>query len=294
MKTEKQGIKIYITGLAIIIIFLSGFNNGLSISSSTISTYYMLKMFEVKGFMIALTGLVILLYSSITKRKGLYIVSILITIVGYTYSAIAILSVLGKQASEIIINTHIGLILYILSAVIALISILIPSKNNPTNETILNTKNEKENSIFTKKILGFKEIPYEALTVLSNDKNSKMLMLSYTINNEVKSITLPYKQIKDINYIVSTRLSEVSPKTNDSFAANALLSAVLFGGNPIIASGALAYLNSDDTSQKTKFTTSFDIKITIIPTNETSEIILTTLVNPERFINEIKNDIIQT
>lgn len=288
---EEVNYKLYIVIITFVICFIAGFAEAVTISSITFSVEsYTLKMFSIKGVPLVTTGLIFLVYSVISKKKSAYIISSLFVILGYGYTFITFINIYRSQINAIKIDVHVGLVLYIVSAVMFLIAIILPSSKKEHKEEIVDDA-QRGNAIFTQKILGFKEIPYNSVTILTNNKDNKQIILSYVLNDKKNDIIVPYSEIKDVNYTISTRITEVDPKINDSVAANMMLSSFLFAGNPLLILGANYYLNNNDSGLSTKVTSTFDIKIVILHNNVSNDIILTTVANPKQFINELIGDI---
>ena len=129
--------------------------------------------------------------------------------------------------------------IYYSSALFLIISLFFNIKNvesnKPQNETLTNGDNiDKNNFLFTNIILGFKEIPYYTTILLVNNISDKTLDLIYTIDNNKQIKKIPLDAIKNITYRDKVKVSNSMKKVEENETKSVLLSAVVFGGNPLM------------------------------------------------------------
>jgi len=188
--------------------------------------------------------------------------------------------------------------LYLSSALFLLFSLFFHI-NKKTNELsnndspILNNL-DKNNFLFTNFVLGTANIPYDTTLLLVNNTIDNTLDLIYNINNNNQVIKLDKNSIKNIYYKTNITMQNVSKITPLHETKSILLSAVVFGGNPIaqyIGSDVFNDLFDDITNNydKVNFNTDYEIIIETIINNEEIKFILNTKNNPEKIIKLILN-----
>lgn len=159
------------------------------------------------------------------------------------------------------------------------------------NDIITNDINEN-NFIFTNFITGLKEIPYNTMTLLVNDITKNSVNLVYNVNNNNQAIILPLNTIKNISHINKIRTPSSTKKIEENETKSMLLSAIMFGGNPLIQVVGNNSFNSlfnslSNNYDKVNFNVYYEIIIEVIINNEEKKLIFTSEQSPENFINQI-------
>ncbi len=161
-----------------------------------------------------------------------------------------------------------------------------------------NTKNNieqninEDNFIFANLILGVKGIPLYTETLLVNNIVDNSLDIIYAVENNKQAIKIPVNNVKSISCQTSTRIQNITKKTESNETKSMLLSAVVFGGHPLLQlAGNSAFNNFFDgvssNYDKINLNTHYEITIEVIIDNQDSKFILNTSSNPEIFINQI-------
>lgn len=188
-----------------------------------------------------------------------------------------------------------GTYIYILSAILFLINIFIPSPKenslNNSNQTALinklgieENKNIQDDSyIFCKYIYGIEELKSytDGAIKINNDNSISIIVIGE--NNQVQEKKIYYNEIKNINIKSSVVITENSPKTNDNTLANTLLASAIIGGT--MAPLAANFL-SNQMDEYSKISDKVIYKI-IIEIN-TGLVMIQTKLNPQKFISKIR------
>lgn len=146
----------------------------------------------------------------------------------------------------------------------------------------------KDNFLFAHFILGKKEIPFNSEILLVNNVLDKSLDLIYNVENNNQTIKFPIQNVKNISYKTFTKIQNI-PKKNESYELKSvLLSAVVFGGNPMLQLLGNSIFNSlfdqiKNGYNKVSFNTYYEIIIEI----DEKKYIINSLTNPEEFIKQL-------
>lgn len=156
-----------------------------------------------------------------------------------------------------------------------------------------NNVNVEENILFTNYVSGIKDMHYNTDIILVNDIINKAVNLVYGKGTN-QIFIFPYNCLNNITYTSRVRMSTSIPKSNEYETRNALLSAVVFGGNPImqiLGNKAFNYLSSSLTNNysKVNYNTYYEIVIPINTTNGLINIKLTSDIDPKNIIDKINN-----
>jgi len=294
MKTNLKQILSYIS---IAILTYSGICEAYILNHDTID------IFQVKGFSIILMGSIMYSYGLNTKKKLISIISYIITIIVYIYSINLILTLANTVNSYVemddmsifLAKIGNGTYIYILSAILFLINIFIPSSKentlNNSNQTELTEKLgieenktiQDDNYIFCKYIYGFKELKSytDGAIKINNDNSISIIVIGE--NNQTQEKKIYYNEIKNINIKSSVVITENSPKTNDNTLANTLLASAIIGGT--MAPLAANFL-SNQMNEYSKISEKVIYEI-IIEIN-TGLVMIQTKLNPQKFISKIR------
>ena len=195
--------------------------------------------------------------------------------------------------------------LYLSSAIFIIISLFFNPKKQEIKKLQTNFQNlnidvannlNKDNFIFANFILGLKGVPINTEVLLVNNIQDNSLDLIYAINDNSQTIKLPIGNIKNISYKNCIRMQNVSRKVESNETKSRLLSAVVFGGNPILQLAGNSAFNSifDEISNnydKVNFNSYYEINIEALINNQEVKFIMSTDTYPNQFIKQILNKI---
>lgn len=211
-----------------------------------------------------------------------------------------------KNLTAIQISIGIHFYIYLSSVVFLILSLFfndkkeISSNPNDNPQQVTNNSNNELNEnyfVFTYFLTGIKEIPLNTIILLVNNKSDNSLDLIYSLNNNDKdsrTIKLPIDSIKDISFVGRVRMQNSNKKIDENETKSALLSAVVFGGSPILQlagnSGFNSLFNSlSNNYNKVDYNAYYEITIKTSMNNQDLNLILTTDTSPEIFIKKILN-----
>lgn len=195
---------------------------------------------------------------------------------------------------------------YLSSAIFLVISLFFndkkTDKNVKTNFQNLNNNVtdslDKNNFLFANFILGMKGIPFNTEVLLVNNVPDNSLDLIYAIDNNNQTIKLPIGTIRNISYKTSMQIQNISKKTESNETKSMLLSAVVFGGNPMLQLAGNSAFNSmfDEISNnydKVNFNSYYEITIETLINGQEVKFIMNTKTYPNEFVKPILNKIIK-
>ena len=147
--------------------------------------------------------------------------------------------------------------------------------NKQKNDNIKNSNSV----LYTRMILGLKEIPIHTIITLKNNINDKQIILNYKINKLNKKITLSYNKIENITYKSDVKMKKISAnldrKTELDMGASSDI-GVRFGKSNVY--------------EKIDYDPYYTITIDAIHNKKEVKFILETESNPEEFIKKLKKD----
>ena len=298
MKKSSQNnikkIKIILIVISIAIVLFS--LNGYMITSKE-GGAIPLTLFE--SFYVYLLTVSFAIYLIIKNKKsnGMIFLSILTYI--WTY---LIIRQMIKQFNDVNINIEPLFYVYLSSAIFLVISLFLNEKNNKEkninleniNSNIKNTLS-KDNFLFANFILGIKEIPLIQEILLVNNVQDNSLDLIYMINNNRQTMKISINCIKNISFKTSMKMQNMTKKVESNEARNMLLSAVMFGGNPLLQLIGNSAFNSlfegiSNNYDKVNFSAYFEINITAFVNDQEIKLLMNTTSNPKAFIDYLKGN----
>ena len=139
-----------------------------------------------------------------------------------------------------------------------------------------------------KYILGIKGIPLNTEVLLFWNEEDKTLDFIYASEGDNKTIKIPFDDVRDIKYESKVTVSDSRAKPENHETTSMLLSAITFGGNPILQvlgnSGYNALLNGlSNNYDKMTLHSYFDVILHFILNGEEKEVIIETFSNPKDF-----------
>ena len=298
MKKSSQNnikkIKIILIVISIAIVLFS--LNGYMITSKE-GGAIPLTLFE--SFYVYLLTVSFAIYLIIKNKKsnGMIFLSILTYI--WTY---LIIRQMIKQFNDVNINIEPLFYVYLSSSVFLVISLFLNEKNNKekninlenTNSNIKNTLS-KDNFLFANFILGIKEIPLMQEILLVNNIQDNSLDLIYMINNNRQTMKISINCIKNISFKTSMKMQNMTKKVESNETRSMLLSAVMFGGNPLLQLIGNSAFNSlfegiSNNYDKVNFSAYFEINITAFVNDQEIKLLMNTNSNPKAFIDYLKGN----
>lgn len=289
-----QKIKIILIVISIAIVLFS--LNGYMITSKE-GGAIPLTLFE--SFYVYLLTVSFAIYLIIKNKKsnGMIFLSILTYI--WTY---LIIRQMIKQFNDVNINIEPLFYVYLSSAIFLVISLFLNEKNNKEkninleniNSNIKNTLS-KDNFLFANFILGIKEIPLMQEILLVNNVQDNSLDLIYMINNNRQTMKISINCIKNISFKTSMKMQNMTKKVESNETRNMLLSAVMFGGNPLLQLIGNSAFNSlfegiSNNYDKVNFSAYFEINITAFVNDQEIKLLMNTTSNPKAFIDYLKGN----
>ena len=290
---KRGNIKTIIIIIALSVLVIASFEPFLILARPDWSSSRMMTTFSIKGVWVAIGGVAVLLYSYVVGKKGLTLISYLVSFFGYGYTfyvinkAINLLEDPAQRYGVIDINYQIGFYLYVVSGIILLISIFVGNKSEEIPNNYDTKELDKDSFLLCNMLLGVKEIPYNLLVLLKKVDDS--LSLEYQVGEEIKNIKIKLDKIKDISYQPDLTIDYSDNSLGDKTMANTLLSYSLLAGHPVAALGATGLLNNlTEDYEEGKVKTCYIVVIKYMDNAEEKELKLKVRKNPNRFINYIK------
>lgn len=293
MKNTNKKLLLVIVALVIFIVALfQKFIIFLGISGEVAKTY---DTFGIKGTIFVEIGIIVIIYGYLKRNTIGSIIGYLLSLGGYSYTFFTLFKLLnsgvnGKKFTDILTPVYgLGFYLYILSAVILIISIFIKNNTDDVDKSNYNIEGiDKDSFILCNMILGIKEIPFNSLVLLKKVDNA--LSIDFHNGDNVSSHTIPLDSIIDMSISEDLSVSHGDLLTSNVTSANTLLSYSLLAGHPLAAMGANALLdNLTADYEKTDVKTWFIITIKYKQNEEELEIRFKTSKNPKSFVDKFKN-----
>ena len=256
--------------------------------------------YGLKGTVLVGIGIIVIIYGYLRRNTIGSIIGYLLSLGGYSYTFFTLFKLLnsgvnGKKFTDILTPVYgLGFYLYILSAVILIISIFIKNNTDDVDKGNYNVDGiDKDSFILCNMILGIKEIPFNSLVLLKKVDNA--LSIDFHNGDNVSSHTIPLDSIIDMSISEDLSVSHGDLMTldvvnSDVASANILLAYSLFPGYPLASMGINSFLdNLLADYEKTDVKTWFIITIKYKQNEEELEIRFKTSKNPKSFVDKLKN-----
>lgn len=285
---NSNGIKFVLMIFSVILILIS-LTGGIIVSDKG-----SVPLFHFESFYIYLIAMAVAFYKVLNNKKSN--IPIFIAFLSYFYTCFLCWQMF-KYITDIKLHLGIHFYIYLSSSVFLLIALFINDKkvdSNNNKKELIDMKGINSNDfLFTRFVFGFKEIPYDSDILLVNNKLNKSLDLVYSINGEKKTQEISFNNITKVSYTSKVRTSSNERKFTDNEIKGDLLSAVVFGGNPIAqlvgANGFnLLFDSVSNDYAKVMFNVEFEVKIEAVIENENKIIVFTSDINPDKFIKELE------
>ena len=152
-------------------------------------------------------------------------------------------------------------------------------------------ENIEGNVLFTNFISGVKGISLNTIMLLIDDTPNKSLNFMYNIDGN-KIMKFPIETIKNITFKSRVRMQKIDKTVEENETKSMLLSAAVFGGNPLMQFAGNSGFNSlfeslSNNYDKVDYDSYYEITIEATINNQDFRIVLTSDTNPEEFINKI-------
>ncbi len=165
---------------------------------------------------------------------------------------------------------------------------------NSNNGTVSNGPTEND-ILFANFVSGFKEIALDTTVLLVNNVPNKSLDLVFYANNDPnqsRTIHIGIDTIQNVTINNRVRMQTTEKKVEDNSTKSALLSAAVFGGNPIMQMAGNAGLNNlfsslSNNYEKVDYNSYYEITILYNAMGEVSKIVVTTDTSPELFVHNL-------
>ena len=149
---------------------------------------------------------------------------------------------------------------------------------------------DKDCFVFTNYMMGIKGLAYNTDVLLVNNVVENTLDLIYAVDGNNQVVKINKNDIKDITCNPRVKMQNVSKKAENNETKSMLLSAVVFGGNPILQMAGAGGFNSlfdslSNNYNKVNLNTVFEITIEL---NDGRMYGLNSETDPVEFIEKIK------
>ena len=233
------------------------------------------------------------------KNANVMIVLSLLTY-GWTYYLV---QQMIKTITDIDIIIEPFFYIYLSSSIFLIISLFFNGKKQVNNEVPIGLPNSnfgienninKDNFIFANFVLGLKGIPLNTEALLVNNIPDNSLDIIYSISNNNQTIKIPIYNIKNISYKTSMKMQNNSGKVESNETKSMLLSAVVFGGHPMLQLAGNSAFNSlfdglSNNYDKVNFNSYYEITIDTFINGQEIQFILDTFSDPDIFIKQVNS-----
>ena len=151
---------------------------------------------------------------------------------------------------------------------------------------------DKDCFVFTNYMMGIKGLAYNTDMLLVNNIPDNTVDLIYAIDGNNQVVKINKSDIKSMASNARVKMQNISKKAENNETKSMLLSAVVFGGNPILQMAGAGGFNSlfdslSNNYNKVNLNTVYEITIEL---NDGRMYGLNSEIDPEEFINKIKNE----
>ena len=251
-----------------------------------------------ESFYVYIITIAIALYMVINNKNAN--VMIILSILTYAWTYYLVQQMI-KYITDVNIIIEPFFYIYLSSSIFLIISLFVNEKKQVNNEIPASLQNSnigiennltKDNFIFASFVLGLKGIPYNTEALLVNNIPDNSLDLIYSIDNNNQTIKVPINNLKNISYKTSMRMQNISKKVESNETKSMLLSAVVFGGHPMLQLAGNSAFNSlfdglSNNYDKINFNSYYEITIETFINGEEIKFILDTNSNPDIFIRQV-------
>ncbi len=153
--------------------------------------------------------------------------------------------------------------------------------------------NVQDALIFCGLVMGIKGVPFNTEILLVNNIPDSTLDIIYAVDKVNQTIKIPVSNVKNVSFVSKVRMQNTGKRVESHEMKSALLSAALFGGNPILQMAGTGAINSifDDLSSnydKVNFSAYYEMSVEAVVDGIEKEFVFNTDTNPETFVNQVK------
>ena len=285
----KQSKKLIFILLFFIILMFS------STAAIVVSNKGSANLLTFESFYAYLVIIVFAIYNILKNKKSNLLIVLALLTYAWTYFLI---QQMINNITDVNITISNNFYLYLSSSVFLLFSLFInDNKKEETVEKLSSSGNDFDDSLFlfTSFVLGIKEIPFGSEVLITNNLEENTINLIYRINNSNQNFQIQKNKIKNINCTSRARTALKNKKVEDNETKSLLLSAVMFGGNPIVQTlgndGFNMLFNTlSNNYDKVEFNVEYEIIIEYLMDNQLKRIVVISKINPKKFLDNILNN----
>ena len=285
----KQSKKLIFILLSFIIVMFS------STEAIVVSNKGSANLLTFESFYAYLVIIVFAIYNILKNKKSNLLIVLAMLTYAWTY---LLIQQMINNITDVNITISNNFYLYLSSSVFLLFSLFInDNKKEETIEKLSSSGNDFDDSLFlfTSFVLGIKEIPFDSEVLITNNLEENTINLIYRINNSNQNFQIQKNKIKNISCTSRARTAIKNKKVEDNETKSLLLSAVMFGGNPIVQTlgndGFNMLFNTlSNNYDKVEFNVEYEIIIEYLMDNQLKRIVVVSKMNPKKFLDNILNN----
>lgn len=285
----KQSKKLIFILLSFIIVMFS------SAEAIVVSNKGSANLLTFESFYAYLVIIVFAIYNILKNKKSNLLIVLALLTYAWTYFLI---QQMINNITDVNITISNNFYLYLSSSVFLLFSLFInDNKKKETIEKLSSSGNDFGDSLFlfTSFVLGVKEIPFDSEVLITNNLEENTINLIYRINNSNQNFQIQKNKIKNISCTSRARTAIKNKEVEDNETKSLLLSAVMFGGNPIVQTlgndGFNMLFNTlSNNYDKVEFNVEYEIIIEYLMDNQLKRIVVVSKMNPKKFLDNILNN----
>lgn len=285
----KQSKKLIFILLSFIIVMFS------SAEAIVVSNKGSANLLTFESFYAYLVIIVFAIYNILKNKKSNLLIVLALLTYAWTYFLI---QQMINNITDVNITISNNFYLYLSSSVFLLFSLFInDNKKKETIEKLSSSGNDFGDGLFlfTSFVLGVKEIPFDSEVLITNNLEENTINLIYRINNSNQNFQIQKNKIKNISCTSRARTAIKNKEVEDNETKSLLLSAVMFGGNPIVQTlgndGFNMLFNTlSNNYDKVEFNVEYEIIIEYLMDNQLKRIVVVSKMNPKKFLDNILNN----
>lgn len=285
----KQSKKLIFILLSFIIVMFS------STEAIVVSNKGSANLLTFESFYAYLVIIVFAIYNILKNKKSNLLIVLAMLTYAWTY---LLIQQMINNITDVNITISNNFYLYLSSSVFLLFSLFInDNKKEETIEKLSSSGNDFDDSLFlfTSFVLGIKEIPFDSEVLITNNLEENTINLIYRINNSNQNFQIQKNKIKNISCTSRARTAIKNKEVEDNETKSLLLSAVMFGGNPIVQTlgndGFNMLFNTlSNNYDKVEFNVEYEIIIEYLMDNQLKRIVVVSKKNPKKFLDNILNN----
>ena len=285
----KQSKKLIFILLSFIIVMFS------STEAIVVSNKGSANVLTFESFYAYLVIIVFAIYNILKNKKSNLLIVLALLTYAWTY---LLIQQMINNITDVNITISNNFYLYLSSSVFLLFSLFInDNKKEETIEKLSSSGNDFDDSLFlfTSFVLGIKEIPFDSEVLITNNLEENTINLIYRINNSNQNFQIQKNKIKNISCTSRARTAIKNKEVEDNETKSLLLSAVMFGGNPIVQTlgndGFNMLFNTlSNNYDKVEFNIEYEIIIEYLMDNQLKRIVVVSKMNPKKFLDNILNN----